>query len=273
MDQTEVKNELLFFGIDGEAKLRFKALPSGAKVYCNGTKLGNHQWTFTSGCTKVVITDGYMPSNQYTIYYVPAGECHNINFTTNISVSYSETFAGTDHNTSIKLKHKPYTDYNSINTTDDYDPNTSSYIPVKVTLINTDILGPNKKIHTLIEQYDGTGKRCPQYPTDTLPCPYTKNVTNYLSDMQDNLKPYDAINYPYFEYIQDGDKLIFTETFNKADIRENKNINHGNATVNVEYRYVASVIRVKVIMRRVTYGNFEIITPTVKEYTLRMKIV
>jgi hypothetical protein len=273
MDQKAVKNELLFFGQDGSATLRFKASPADAVVLCNRIPLNKNDWTFTSGCTKVVITNGYLPTNQYTIFYKPTGDPYNIDFNENIPLSYTESFDGSNHNKTVKLKYRPFIDYSKINTTENYNPNTSGYKPIKVTLTDSDIIGPNKKIHTVIEQYDGTGKKCAQWQNDPLPCPYVKNMTNYTGNMQPQLNKYDPISYPFFEYVQEDSRLYFTETFNKADIRDNMGINHGNAVVNVEYQYIASVIRVKVIMRRTVHGIYTPITPSVKEFTLRMKLV
>lgn len=273
MGQNIVKNELLFFSDVGTANLRFKAMPEPATVYCNNVPLTKYQWTFANGCTAVIITDGYLPSNQYTIRYVPSGDPHNIDFSNNAATAISETFDGTDRNMTLKLKYKPFVDYGKINAIEGYDPNTKSYVPIKVTLKDTDIIGPNKKVHTIIEQYDGTGKKCGQYPSDTLPCPYTKNVTNYISEDSTLLNSYDPAAYPYFEYMQDGDKVIFTETFNKANIRENMKLNHGNAKIQVDYQYTSSTVRTKIIMRRTTAGIYKPITPSVREFTLRMKVL
>lgn len=258
--QDMVINELLFFDTSEMATLNFQALPMDAKVYCNGRLLDNSEWTFASGCTKVSITNNYNPAHDYTIDYRPVESAHYVDFTNNLPKNHTEVFEGTDRNLSVTLSHIPYIDYEKINTTENYDPNTSDYNPVSVTLINSDIFGPNKEIRQTI------------YPKQKGENVYTLNKTNYLEDTEVNLNPYHPVNHPVIEYYQDKNKLYFTETFNKANIRENMPLNSGNADIQVDYQYISSTIRVKIILRRNKYIDNLLVTPIVKDFSLKVKI-
>ncbi|HLO11208.1 MAG TPA: hypothetical protein VK190_03005 [Pseudoneobacillus sp.] len=260
-DQASVRNELLFFDNQRTALLRFKALPTNAVVYRNGQKISEHDWTFSHGCTTITITNNFLATCQYTIDYTPDGNPYDIDFDDNIEKQYEETFDGTDRNMTISLKHYPYINYEKINSIPDYDPNASLYRPIEVTLKDTDIMGPGRAIYAEIGPDVVAGK------------PYTSNKTDYLSNTDPELAQYEPNTKPVFEYKQDKNKLYFTETFNKADIRENMALNHGNAKVHVKYSYTSSSIRIKIILRKTSHVTNDPITPVVKEFSLRMKMI
>lgn len=260
-DQQSVRNELLFFNDQRTAKLRFTALPTGATVYRDGEKISDSDWTLSSGCSAITITNNFTTICQYTIDYTPAGDPYNIDFDNNIVRQYEETFDGTDRNMTLNLKYYPYIDYEKINSIPSYDPNTSDYRPIKVTLLETDIMGPGRKIFPTIGPDQENGK------------PYTLNRTDYLANTDQILNLYNSDIQPVFEYKQDKNKLYFTETFSKAEIRENMALNHGNAKINVVYNYTSSSIRIKIVLRKTAHVTNDPITPVVKEFSLRMKTV
>lgn len=260
-DQSSVRNELLFFNDQKTAKLRFTALPTGITIYRDGEKINDSEWTLSSGSTAVTITNNFMAISQYTIDYTPAGDPYNIDFNNNIVKQFEETFEGTDRNMTLNLKYYPYIDYEKINSTPGYDPNTYEYRPVKVTLLETDIMGPGRKVFPTIGPDKENGK------------PYTLNRTDYLSNTDPVLNQYNPDTQPAFEYKQSRNKIYFTETFSKAEIRENMPLNHGNAKINVVYNYTSSSIRIKIVLRKTSHVKNDPITPVVKEFSLRMKTV
>lgn len=262
VNQNKVRNELLFFNENGIAKLNFKAKPIDAIVYRNGQRLDNkNDWVFIFGCDRVSIAF-YDPSSDYTIDYVPAVDAHNVDFLMNTLTTTTEIFKGTDRNMAITLSHHPYVNYNTINTTPNYDPNLSVYKPIQVSLHNTDILGPNKIIIPTINpriEESGIG---------------TVNKTSYQVTEDVELSPYDVRNNLAIEYLHEGNKLYFTEQFNKANLIENRAYTHGNADIHVTYQYASSIIRVKIILRTTRLiGNQLRMTPVVKEFTLKAKIL
>jgi hypothetical protein len=101
------------------------------------------------------------------------------------------------------------------------------------------------------------------------------NVTNYQTRTWKTLTPYslDKSNpYTKFEYYHEKDKLFFSETFNKADILTNQEINHGDADIAVTYEYLVSNFRVKIIMRR-TGLAVNSVSPIVHAYGLKFKVM
>lgn len=273
-DQKDIKSELLMFDTARTAILRFPAL-IGSKVtpvvYKNGVKMSDTNWSFADGGYKVQLLVTKDPLAIYTIDYTPNAQFYNpwtldIHMKGSTPTNFTESFpAGTNHNKTISLSNYPYVNYEVINTTDAYDPNTSSYIPVQVVLNNAGIIGPNRTTYTQVLPYDGTGKQLI----------YTKNITNYKTGINQAIKPYDinpSSPYNAFEYYQNGNQLYFGETFNNADIYTNQDVSHGNATITVNYQYLSSQFRVKIILRRNSTDE-NTLTPIVHEYALKFKVM
>jgi hypothetical protein len=273
-DQKVVKSELLIFDTGTTATLRFPALVGSKEapsVYKNGIKIDSDDWAFASGGYKVQLLTARDQLAIYTIDYTPNAAFYNpwtvdINQKQSTPVKYTQTFdTGTNHNKTVVLEKYPYINYETINTTDGYEPNTNVYVPVKVTLQEAGIIGPNRMTYKQIFPYDGTDKQLV----------YTKNVTNYKTGIHPEMKAYSIdpeSAYNGFEFYQEGDKLFFTETFNNADMYTNAQESHGNAKIQVEYEYLSSDFRMKIILRRNSTDE-NTLTPVVHEYTLKFKVM
>lgn len=270
-DVKTVKCELLMFNTARTADLRFPALiGADATVYKNGLKINEDDWSFVDGGTRIQLLVEHDPTAVYTIDYTPNAEIYNP-WTLDIHqrgakrVKQIDRFPdGTNHNKTVILSKYPYVDYEKIYSDANYDPNLSDYKPIIVRLKNANIAGTNRTIHKEVPPYDGT---------DTQPV-CTKNVTNYKTGEWKELKPYSIVPgniYPVFEYWHEGNKLYFSETFNKADIYTNQELNHGNAEIEVEYETLVSNFRLKIILRR-NAGEERTVTPIVHEYALKFRI-
>jgi hypothetical protein len=273
-DVRTVKSELLMFGTARTAELRFPALIGSKEkpfVYRNGLKMEDDEWSFADGGYKVQLLVDKDATAIYTIDYTPNSEFYNpwsidVNQRGAKPVKQVDTFElGTNHNKTVVLKKYPYINYETVNTTDGYEPNLGSYVPVKVTLKDAGIIGPNKTTYKQVLPYDGSANQLA----------FTKNMTNYKTGNHPELNKYSILSdsaYNGFEYYQEGDKLFFTETFNKADIYTNAEDSHGNATIQVEYEYLSSDFRMKIILRRNSTDE-NTLTPIVHEYALKFKVM
>jgi hypothetical protein len=273
-DQTTVKSELLMFDTARTATLRFPALIGSKETpyaYKNGIKMNGSDWSFADGGYKVQLLVDKDPLAIYTIDYTPNAKFYNpwsldLNLKGSTPVSFTESFpTGTNHNKTITLSNYPFVNYETINTAGNYDPNLSSYVPVTVSLDKAGIIGPNRTTYTQVLPYDGTGKQTA----------FTKNITNYKTGINKAITPYSidpASSYSGFEYYQVGDQLYFGETFNNADIYTNQSVSHGNATITVNYQYLSSQFRVKIILRRNSTDE-NTLTPIVHEYALKFKVM
>lgn len=273
-DQKEVLGELLLFDTASTANLRFVAIPEKeglqqARVYKDQILLPPDKWSFANGGRQIVLLEEYSPSSIYTIDYVPNAEVKNP-WVVNIAqhqlrkVRQVDVFPeGTNRNKTVILSQYPYINYEVINQDSSYNPNTSAYQPIKVRLKNANIAGPDRTVIKEVLPYN------PNIQQDA----YTYNVTDYKTGAWKALRPYSLKSedrYKGFEYIHDGRKLYFSETFNKADINENLETNHGNAEIEVEYEYVVSSFRIKIILRRNGPGVTSV-TPVVHSYALKFK--
>ena len=272
-DQKTVKCELLMFATSRTAKLRFPAQISGsqrATVYKDQIAMDRSLWTFAEGGTKVQLLVNQDPKAVYTIDYTPNVDAYNpwtidINQRESRKQKQIDTFVdGTNHNKTVVLSKYPYVDYEKINADVAFDPNLSDYNPVLVRLKNASIQGQNRTTFKEVLPYENTDQLV-----------YTKNVTDYKTGAWKNLKPYSLLSgqeYNGFEYWMENNKLYFSETFNKADIYTNQQTNHGNATIEVEYEYLVSNFRLKIIQRRNT-ADVNTLTPIVHEYALKFKVM
>lgn len=273
-DVTTVKSELLMFGTARTAELRFPALIGSTvrpAVYKNGLRMQDGDWSFVDGGLGMQLLVEKDETAIYTIDYTPNAEFYNpwsidVNQRGSNPVRYTQTFeSGTNHNKTVVLEKYPYIDYEKINTTSGYDANTNSYKPIQVTLKDAGIIGPNRVTYKEVSPYTG----------DATQKVFTKNITNYKTGIHEELTPYsiDADSaYNGFEYYQEGDKLYFSETFNKADIYTNEQESHGNASIVVEYEYLSSDFRMKIILRR-NSTDANTLTPIVHEYALKFKVM
>lgn len=263
-------NELLFTNGTRRAKLRFQCDPQRElTVYKNGIKISLDHWSFCSDNS--ISIDKYF--DKYAIYTVTYYPNELISDPWNIELrpkdreiipytgpdgSEGEVFAmGTDRNGIVVLSKNPYVDYNRINLND------TSYNPIDISLERGVIAGPNRTVFSTVTK-------------DTTPS--TKNMTDYKMRSEITLKAYDPsltgsqMIHPYFEYLQDGRKVYFTETFNNSSIVSNMPTNHGDAMVRVKYNYLRSQFRFKIILRNVSQRT-ESITPSVSSYALAFKVM
>ncbi|MES9681792.1 hypothetical protein ABWK22_02505 [Gottfriedia acidiceleris] len=272
-DTTQVKCEKLFFK-GSSAELRFHADISdedNTKVYKNNILIDRDDWYFTERGAAIQLAIPYDNNSIYTIDYVPNASLFNpwvikVGDRFSKKVRKVESFpSGTDSNNTIKLSKYPYVDFNMINKEEAYDPNTSDYRPIDVFLSNGSIAtgnGQTQKEFFPIAYSNGS---------DYL----TKNRTDYKNSKDVFLNKY-SINpdsiYKTFEYKQEKNKLVFTESFNRSDLYYNEATNHGNATITVHYDYLVTDFRLKVILRKNT-GDELVVTPMVDSYQLKFKVM
>lgn len=268
-----VKCEKLFFqGLS--AKLRFHAdikKVNETKVYKNNILMDPSEWYFTARGASIQLAIKHESNALYTIDYVPDEalvDPWTVKVGTDLSkqVRMVENFEnGTDYNNTIQLSKYPYINYEEINKTKNYDPNTNSYRPVDVFLLNASIVAPDNEIKK--EMYPMSYGDATEF--------VTKNRTDYTSRKDPSLKKYsiDPENeYHIVEYKQEKNKLIFTESFNRSDLYYNEATNHGNATISVHYDYLVTNFRLKIILRKNT-GDDLVLTPVVNEYQLKIKVM
>lgn len=263
--QINVVGERLFFnGI--QAILRFPSEVQTIKLYKNGIALSKDEFVIINSST--VSLKNMSPHHIYTADYKPDATKRNPwtialdDFKSDVRRA-KETFEGTAYNKTIQLSYYPYIDYEMINSMEDYNPNTSEYQPISVKLIDGSIAGPrNTRLQTV-------------FPFSETEKTYTYNKTLYKdkswSEMKDySLDPDDL--YTAFDYYQWKNKVVFTETFNAAQIAENHQHTHGNATIEIEYDYLATNFRMKAILRRNSSSEIAA-TPELLNYSIKFKTV
>lgn len=267
-----VKCEKLFLQ-GSSATLRFIADISSleTKVYKNYILMGEEEWYFIE--RGAAIQFAVTPDSKaiYTIDYVPNAELCSpwdiqVSNHSAIKTRSTEVFHnGTDHNNTITLSHYPYIDYNAIQQIENYDPNLSDYRPIEVFLTNGTIAAGNGQ--TQKEFYPTAYKDTEEFTT--------KNRTDYKNSSDPSLKKYSIVpgaEYKVFEYKQEKNKLVFTESFNRANFYFNEATNHGNATITVQYDHLATHFRLKIILRKNT-GEELVVTPMVISYQLKFKVM
>ena len=265
-----IENEVLLFRGSRVCSLRFSCDKSKEViVYKNGVKLEEQFWSYGSDNT-ISIDRNFDKYSIYTIQYFPnlnVSSPWDIEYKINDALPSQEVFYdGAGRNGEIILSKHPYIDYNKINT----DPN---YEPIKVYLQSKDSIhmlsGPNKTTYTNIGPIE----------TDKVKA-ITKNITDYKYLTEPNPMPYNTSIDPAtgepinleFQYYQDGRKLYFTETFNNSRIITNRDTNHGDAIIKVQYDYLKVNARLKIILRNTSSGG-STITPSIRDYNLVFKVV
>lgn len=264
-EDSIVKNELLF--INGStAQLRFPLNPNEQKkVYKNGQEYKG--WSLGKTLQEIQINNPTAGAI-YTINYTPYANIINpyvVDFNNSGAkpAKVTQEFDGTNRNGVIQLDYYPYIDYSKVNTTGNYDPNIS-YVPIAVTIGDANIIGKNGEVLTEVKPYS---------PTEEI---YTMNITDYKTRKNKLLTPYDPTSdgngglvNPAIEYSHRGKYLMFTETFNKTDVEENMDINHGNGTIKVEYETLVTNVRIKIIFR--CTSQILTTTPVLHGYTLKFR--
>lgn len=263
-NEKEVVGERLFFN-GTQAELRFPSNISSLVVYQNNLKIDDSYYKVISN---QAIEIPLVESNAiYTVDYKPNVEVKNPWTIDMQDYKYDvkkvkEVFEeGTAFNKTIELKYYPYVNYEKINSVEEYNPNTDNYSPVKVKLINASIVGKGNKRLKVIEPYK------PELEA------YTYNKSLYKDKSWSELNKYnlDSTNYyGGFDYYQWKNKLVFTESFNAAQLPENRDDTHGIAQIEVEYEYLVGNFRMKAIMRRNTSEEVTA-TPQLLNYTLKFK--
>ena len=266
-NKKNVGLEKLHFQRNYMAELRFQADPNRLiMLYRNYDRLPEDYWELQVDNKTIVIEESvYNEEDTYSIMYYPdttESDPRHINFEEmDISTTtVEETFeGGTNRNGVIHLTNYPYVNVERLMEDDDYQP-------IRVTLYNADIAGPSNVVYDRIEPEGGDTEA------------FTKNKTEYLSQREPNIKNYSIDigedgepEYLGFDYIHDGRKLKFNETFNKSEHIENQAINHGNADIKVEYEQIAPSIRVKAILRNLT--DNEHVTPVLDKYRVYLHYV
>lgn len=268
-----IKCEKLFFQ-GSSAKLRFTADISdeeNTNVYKNNILISKSDWYFTDRGASIQLSAPRDQSAIYTIDYVPDSDLLDpwtikVGDRFSKKVRQTERFLnGTDSNNTIKLSKYPFIDYDLVNQSPSYDPNKSDYRPIDVFLTDATIAAGNGQ--TQKEFYPMVYSNKEEF--------ITKNRTDYKNNKDSTLNKY-SINpdspYKVIEYKQEKNKLIFTESFNRADLYYNEATNHGNATVVVQYDYLVTSFRLKIILRKNT-GDELVVTPLTNSYQLKFKVM
>lgn len=273
-DQITIKNELLILQ-GNKAKLRFPLNPvQGVVIYNNGYVVKDKIWSIGTTFQDIQLSS-VTPGSIYTIDYTPNLSIVNpyiVDFQLAGAkpVKQADVFpSGTNRNGVIVLNYYPYINYELVNTTEGYDPNTpSGYKPILVTIENANVVGEDGDVLSQVNPYS---------LSDSI---YTKNITDYKTRGKVILTPYDPTDNgagglvnPAIEYCQTGKYLAFTETFNRADIEENMSINHGNGQIKVEYERLVTEVRLKVILRSTAISRSRPISPILEEYALKFKVM
>lgn len=266
--EKKIQCEFLLFENKNTARLRFNASLSAGDmvVYKNDIAMDSSEWFLIDGGAAIQFEEEVDTISEYTVSYTPSIELSNpwaVEITKDMITpisQYDEFPAGADHNNRIELSKYPFVDYEEINQIKDYDPNTSNYQPFSISLFDANIVGKNRSIIRNVGPY------IEEHVS-------TKNITNYKTDEQVQLRRY-SINpdneYPYFDYKQDGKFITFSERFNGAELVENTKTSSGNASIGVRYEYMSSMFRVKAIICS-SQENSSTVSPMLSEYTLKIR--
>lgn len=252
---------------NGEAVIIFPANMNSIKVYKNNLLLDENEFNIISNQQINLIN--YDEGSIYTIDYVPNKKINDphviklLEYKKEIQTK-KEIFPGTSFNKTIELDSYPFVDYSLINEEENYNPNESIYRPIKVRLINASIAGRNKESIKFVDVFNKDDEHQPAF---------TYNKTLYKDKSWSELIPY-SINpeklYAGFDYYQWKNKLIFTETFNAPQKKENITLTHGVADIEVEYQYLVSSFRIKAILRKNTSEEITA-SPDLLNYKIKFK--
>ena len=260
LNQIEIDNELILPENPQlpKAILRFPVDTSKPyTVYKDEEVLHTNHYSFDNNDARIIYIDNnvWSPSSIYTIDYFPLNEAHVIDFS-NVATPIDHTvrFMGTDRNNTVVLPYHPYVDRGRIEDL--------SYNPVQVTLKGV----IDGKRGAITEEIRST--RMPHYKPGIAEARLL-NITNYYEDDLPVLAPYNPKDdLPTFQYAHEGRRVYLPETFAHDGPASNYGYSHGNAVITVDYQYLVSGIRMKIILRRTTQAD-KSISPRVLEYALK----
>lgn len=266
--QKTVVGERLFF-INQQAQLRFPSKIETIKVYANGLLLTDKERTLLSNQSLSIVS--YSSGIVYTVDYTPDSYkkdpwVFKVNdYKTDVQTIVESFPNGTAFNNTLTLGRYPYVDMQKILSEENYDPNTSSYKPIQVRLVNASLQGKGRTVLKLVEPYQES----------LLKEAYTYNRSLYKDKSWSQLHAYSIDPDDYyggFDYYHWKNKLTFTEQFNVKQLQENLDYTHGNAEIEVTYQALISTFRLKIILRRNTAEELTA-SPKVSDYRLRFKTI
>lgn len=267
--QKTVVAERIFLE-NGIGTLRFQAEIDSIVIYRDGSRMKQAEYVVMENGHKVQIKDKDSLFHIYTIDYKPNSSGRDpwkvdVSHLTTSRQKQIDVFPnGTNHNKTITLSKYPYVDMSYINQTENYNPNTDSYRPFGVYLKNASIVGENRKVYKEVR---------PAHFNEEI---FTLDKTLYKEEKWAELTPYSIVDpvYKGMEYYNWKKNLVFSETFNKANIFNsdfnNQENGHGNAEIEVHYEYLVAAFRLKIILRR-NLASQSMASPLVHEYTLQFK--
>lgn len=256
--EQSVRSERVFLS-NRSGTLRFKADISSVVMYRDGKRMTADEYVVTESGASVFI-ENVKEGSIYTADYKPAGgsDPWRIDMSRvegSIQRQVDVFREGTNHNKTVKLSRYPYIDWAKIHAGEEY-------MPFEVRLKNASIIGPKGISYTEVGT-EGEG------------VPFTKDRTSYMDGRWSKLEPYGPKEGEYkgFDYYNHKDKLVFSETFNRANIlneMDDERASHGRAEIEVGYAYLSTSFRLKIILRR-NADDVDMVSPSVQRYQLRFK--
>ena len=261
-----VKSERLLLKA-GVGKLRFQCEPASVVVYKDGLRVSDLSYVVTGKGSEIRM-ESVEPRSIYTVDYRPSREERDpwkieVEGSGSRKKRVDRFPGGTNHNKTVVLSKYPFIDRGYINGVEDYDPNTDSYRPFSVYLKNANIAGPDK---TTLKEVS---------PKAEGGLVNTLNKTIYKEEKWSDIQKYNLeTGYLSFDYYTWKDRVVFSETFNRANIFNqdfnNAEYSHGNAEIEVHYEYLATDFRLKAIIRRNTRES-DMVSPALHDYKLYFK--
>lgn len=263
-ETKEVKGERLFFdGINAETLFPFQL--DSVRVYKDGLIIEKPEYYVLN--TQSIQVEHLNRDAIYTIDYTPNTFASNPYIIEINDYKYdiermTEEFDGTDINKTLTLNHVPYIDKEKLLEEEDFNPNTSQYRPVDVSIVDASIQAPNGRSVNYVP---------PTFLRDGEP--YMANKTLYLDNSWSELQRYNLeTGYLGIDYFQNKNKITLAEHINIPMIEENERETPGTGTIRVSYDALVTEFRLKVILRRNTQKEITA-TPRLKEYQLNFKSI
>lgn len=251
-------------------KLRFQAEIDSIVMYRDGAGMKKSEYVVMENGNGIQVKDKDSLFHIYTIDYKPNRTARDpwkidVSHLTTSRQKQIDVFPnGTNHNKTVTLSRYPYIDMGYINQTENYNPNTDTYRPFQVYLKNASIAGESRKVYKEVR------------PASFNEEVFTLDKTLYKEEKWADLSAYslEEPKYKGFDYYNWKKNLMFSETFNRADIFNsefnNQKETHGNAEIEVHYEYLVAAFRLKIILRR-NLASQSMASPLVHEYTLQFK--
>lgn len=275
------KEVLVLDGKSFGSALRFPVdVTKKAIVFENNEALPQDAYAFTANSVNIHTNKpGFRPSlaKQYTASYSPQGDASKLligDTFNSIPINDPEQFTRTDSVGKIILKNVPYVEYGIVNDVINFYNNNGvyKYAGEVGTILAFDIRNPEESIRVALNEigglkkviyYDGiayglTDNASPDYQPVTVTVDRVQaiNVTDHLGGDHKILSK-NPINNTIFEYIQDGNNIIFGTTITGKDIV---------VTYNIISEYVRPIATLKH-----TSSDDITVTPIVKDMTLFTK--